>query len=105
MNLLQKLRAYAQGIRQLLEPNNGSKTTPASQQAVQEQPNDSASLNAPLTSPFGAVAGQLPTAPAAKSAPAVTQPNAAQNEEWGKLMQALHGNVTGMQSVSQRVPS
>ena len=92
--LLQKLRAYARGIRQLLEPSNGSKDAPTNQQSAQDQ--TSVPLHAPSASPFGAVAGQLPPSSGTKSA-AVAQPapGGVPNEEWGKLMQALHGNVTG----------
>ena len=84
--LLQKLEAYVRGLRQILQNEQGSQQN---QQHGVDPP------NASLVSPFGAAADQPGSATAAAANGAQPHASAPPQEDWGKLMQALHANVTG----------
>ena len=83
---MQKLEAYVRGLRQILQNEQDSQQN---HQHGGEPP------NASLVSPFGAAANQPDPATAAAANGAQPHASAPPQEDWGKLMQALHANVTG----------
>ena len=83
---MQKLEAYVRGLRQILQNEQDSQQN---HQHGMEPP------NASLVSPFRAAAHQPDSATGAAANGAQPHVSAPPQEDWGKLMQALHANVTG----------